>query len=109
MKSFTRVLKKQITAVLLTLSVCMTSSCVPVLIKAAEPTVFGEDVLDTVSDGDSSASEQEYMYTDTTTAEREHISAKRFLNELQPMKQMEVFRCLTVFVPVVLPLPLWVP
>lgn len=61
MKSFTKRLKKQITAVLLALSVCMTSSYVPVSIKAAEPTVSGEDVIGTGSNGDSSASEQEYV------------------------------------------------
>ena len=51
MKSFTRRLKRQITAVLLALTVCMTSLSFPISARAAEPTVSGGDVTNTVSDG----------------------------------------------------------
>ncbi|MBO4977065.1 MAG: metallophosphoesterase [Lachnospiraceae bacterium] len=52
MQSITRRLKRQITAMLLALNVCMTSLSFPISARAAEPTVSGGDVTNTVSDGD---------------------------------------------------------
>ena len=50
MKSFAKRLKKQIIAVLLALTVCMTSMSVPISVRAAESTISGEDASDSVLD-----------------------------------------------------------